>query len=84
MSVQDLLEAELARFDAGHPRSRSLAEQARASLLAGVPMHWMMRWPGGFPVFAVECLVMFEFVGTIRRVISKRRENAWPAVAPES
>ena len=54
MSVQDLLEAELARFDAGHPRSRSLAEQARASLLAGVPMHWMMRWPGGFPVFAVE------------------------------
>jgi len=38
----------------------------------------------GFPVFAVECLVMFEFVGTIRRVISKRRENAWPAVAPES
>ena len=54
MSVQDLLEAELARFDAGHPRSRSLAEQARASLLAGVPMHWMMRWPGGFPVFAVD------------------------------
>ena len=54
MSVQDLLEAELARFDADHPHSRSLAEQARASLLAGVPMHWMMRWPGGFPVFAVE------------------------------
>ena len=54
MSVQDLLEAELARFDAGHPRSRSLAEQARASLLGGVPMHWMMRWPGSFPVFAVD------------------------------
>src|SRR5437763_14860849 len=54
MSVQDLLEAELARFDADHPHSRSLAEQARASLLAGVPMHWMMRWPGGFPVFAVD------------------------------
>ena len=54
MSVQDLLEAELARFDTDHPRSRSLAEQARASLLGGVPMHWMMRWPGGFPVFAVD------------------------------
>ena len=39
----------------------------------------------GFPVFAVECLMMFEFVGTIRRVSSKGRdEKAWPAVAPES
>ena len=54
MSVQDLLEAELARFDTDHPRSRSLAEQARASLLGGVPMHWMVRWAGGFPVFATE------------------------------
>ncbi len=54
MDVQRLLEDELARFDAGHPRSRELAERARASLLAGVPMHWMVRWPGRFPVYAVE------------------------------
>jgi len=54
MDVQRLLEDELARFDAEHPRSRELAERARASLLAGVPMHWMVRWPGRFPVFAVE------------------------------
>ena len=54
MNVQRLLEDELARFDAEHPRSRELAERARASLLAGVPMHWMVRWPGRFPVFAVE------------------------------
>jgi glutamate-1-semialdehyde 2,1-aminomutase len=24
------------------------------SLLGGVPMHWMVRWPGQFPVFAVD------------------------------
>src|SRR6476646_3306632 len=54
MDVQLLLEDELARFDAEHPRSHELAERARASLLAGVPMHWMVRWPGRFPVFAVE------------------------------
>ncbi len=23
-------------------------------MLAGVPMHWMVRWAGGFPVFAAE------------------------------
>jgi glutamate-1-semialdehyde 2,1-aminomutase len=34
-----------------HPRSAELAEQARGSLLAGVPMPWMTRWPGSFPVF---------------------------------
>jgi len=54
VGIQDLLEAELERFDDEHPRSGDLAAQARTSLLAGVPMHWMVRWPGRFPVFAVE------------------------------
>ena len=54
MSIQDLLEAELTRFDAEHPRSRELAMEARMSLLGGVPMHWMVRWPGQFPVFAAD------------------------------
>jgi len=49
-----LLECELARFGETHPRSRALAADARRSLLGGVPMHWMVRWPGGFPVFAAE------------------------------
>jgi glutamate-1-semialdehyde 2,1-aminomutase len=43
---------ELERFEREHPRSGELAERARSSLLAGVPMHWMVRWPGGYPVFA--------------------------------
>ena len=50
----ELLERELARFALEHPRSHALATRARTSLLSGVPMHWMMRWAGGFPVFAVE------------------------------
>jgi glutamate-1-semialdehyde 2,1-aminomutase len=41
-------------FAAARPRSRELAERARRSLLGGVPMTWMMRWAGGFPVFLAE------------------------------
>ena len=52
--VDDLMARELERFRAEHPRSLELAEQARRTLLGGVPMHWMTRWPGGFPVFAAE------------------------------
>jgi glutamate-1-semialdehyde 2,1-aminomutase len=52
--AQQLLERELRRFELEHPRSRELATRAHESLLAGVPMHWMVRWPGGFPVFAAE------------------------------
>jgi len=52
--VERLLADELARFEREHPRSRELAERARGSLLAGVPMHWMVRWAGGFPVFASD------------------------------
>jgi glutamate-1-semialdehyde 2,1-aminomutase len=51
-SVERLLERELQSFAEAHPRSRALSERARSSLLAGVPMQWMLRWAGGFPVYA--------------------------------
>ena len=43
--------AEEQRFIATHPRSSVLAKEAQANLLGGVPMAWMTRWPGSFPVF---------------------------------
>ncbi|MGN0064509.1 MAG: aspartate aminotransferase family protein [Nocardioides sp.] len=39
------------RFIDTHPRSGELADEAGEHLLAGVPMPWMTRWPGAFPVF---------------------------------
>src|SRR6478672_5094813 len=49
--LADLLLAEDRRFTDSHPRSAALAEQAQGSLLAGVPMPWMTRWAGSFPLF---------------------------------
>ncbi len=46
------LELELERFVVSNPRSQVLYDRARKSLIGGVPMPWMMRWAGGFPVFA--------------------------------
>lgn len=46
------LEVELDRFIESNPRSKDLYERAQKSLVGGVPMPWMMRWAGGFPVFA--------------------------------
>jgi glutamate-1-semialdehyde 2,1-aminomutase len=51
-NAERLLERELQSFAETHPRSRALSERARSSLLAGVPMQWMLRWAGGFPVYA--------------------------------
>ncbi len=45
---------ETARFVAEHPRSLALHERAKASLLDGVPMNWMVRWAGPFPLFVEE------------------------------
>jgi glutamate-1-semialdehyde 2,1-aminomutase len=49
--LQRLMERERAAFREKHPRSRALAEDAKGSLLFGVPMNWMTRWPGDHPVF---------------------------------
>jgi glutamate-1-semialdehyde 2,1-aminomutase len=54
VKAAELLPSELERFEREHPRSRELALEAQESLLAGVPMPWMIRWAGGFPVFAAE------------------------------
>jgi glutamate-1-semialdehyde 2,1-aminomutase len=53
-ALAELQAREEARFVETHPRSRRLAERARASLFEGVPMQWMRKWPGGFPVFVAE------------------------------
>jgi glutamate-1-semialdehyde 2,1-aminomutase len=37
-----------------HPRSAALYERAQRSLLGGVPMNWMKKWAGKFPVFVAE------------------------------
>lgn len=47
----ELIASEEEVFAAAHPRSAELAEQADGSLLAGVPMPWMTRWAGRFPLF---------------------------------
>ena len=47
-----LLVDEERRFREAHPRSLALYRRAGRSLLGGVPMHWMVRWAGGFPLFA--------------------------------
>ncbi len=49
-----LMEREVDRFEAEHPRSRELFERGKANLLAGVPMPWMTEWAGPFPVFVAE------------------------------
>ncbi len=49
-----LMDRELARFVAEHPRSGELFERGKRSLLAGVPMPWMTEWSGPYPVFVEE------------------------------
>ncbi len=52
--VQKILEREQERFTKDHPKSKALFERAKASLLAGVPMNWMIAWAGSFPIFVKE------------------------------
>ncbi|MGK2954313.1 MAG: aminotransferase class III-fold pyridoxal phosphate-dependent enzyme, partial [Solirubrobacterales bacterium] len=50
--LTECLDYELKTFVEGNPKSQALFERSQKSLVGGVPMPWMMRWAGGFPVFA--------------------------------
>jgi glutamate-1-semialdehyde 2,1-aminomutase len=52
--LRELIEQEERRFVWDHPRSEALFQRAKKSLLAGVPMNWMIRWAGPFPIFVQE------------------------------
>jgi glutamate-1-semialdehyde 2,1-aminomutase len=52
--LAELLDRELAAFAEARPRARAFHERAQRSLVGGVPMPWMMRWAGGFPVVLAE------------------------------
>jgi len=42
---------ETQRFISDHPQSAAHYQRAQSSLLGGVPMNWMKKWAGPFPIF---------------------------------
>jgi glutamate-1-semialdehyde 2,1-aminomutase len=52
--LTEMHRVETERFVSSHPRSRELFDRASEHLLGGVPMNWMRRWPGPFPLFVSE------------------------------
>jgi glutamate-1-semialdehyde 2,1-aminomutase len=53
-TLRSLTARERERFRQDNPRSRELHEQARGSLLGGVPMSWMTMWAGSYPLYLAE------------------------------
>jgi glutamate-1-semialdehyde 2,1-aminomutase len=49
--LHQLHERETRRFVSDHPHSAQLYRRAQSSLLGGVPMNWMKKWAGPFPLF---------------------------------
>ena len=52
--VQAVIATEERRYIRAHPKSKRLFERTRASMIGGVPMNWMIEWPGPFPLFMKE------------------------------
>ena len=49
--LADLRSKEDARFLSLHPKSGELFEAGKKNMPGGVPMSWMAKWPGAYPVF---------------------------------
>jgi glutamate-1-semialdehyde 2,1-aminomutase len=52
--LKTLQQREGKRFVEEHPKSAALYQRAQKSLLGGVPMNWMKKWAGDFPVFVTK------------------------------
>jgi glutamate-1-semialdehyde 2,1-aminomutase len=53
-NLKKLQQREAKRFVDEHPKSAALYQRAQGSLLGGVPMNWMKKWAGDFPVFVTK------------------------------
>jgi len=52
--LAELMAVEEQRFLVAHPKSGELFQTAKLSMPGGVPMSWMSKWPGAYPVFVEE------------------------------
>jgi len=52
--LKNLMAREEEKFVAARPESAALYARAQKSLVGGVPMNWMKKWAGKFPVFVAE------------------------------
>ena len=59
--LQLLMQREQKKFVDERPKSKALFDRARKSLVAGVPMNWMVKWAGAFPPFVREAQGAYFF-----------------------
>src|ERR1700688_760574 len=52
--LKELSNHEERKFISEHPKSAEMYARARKSLLGGVPMNWMKKWAGAFPIFVTQ------------------------------
>src|SRR5215471_4484461 len=52
--LHELHKREEQKFINEHPKSAELYKRAKDSLVGGVPMNWMKKWAGAFPVFVAR------------------------------
>jgi len=53
-ALKELNTREEQKFISEHAKSAELYARARKSLLGGVPMNWMKKWAGAFPIFVAR------------------------------
>jgi glutamate-1-semialdehyde aminotransferase len=52
--LEQLFAKELELFVEQHPESKKLHAQAAGPMMNGVPMSWMKKWPGPYPVYVAS------------------------------
>jgi glutamate-1-semialdehyde 2,1-aminomutase len=52
--IENLLEKETNYFVQQHPKSATLHKEAEKNFIDGVPMNWMVKWPGKYPLFMTQ------------------------------
>src|SRR6059058_5829089 len=94
--VRDLLSRERTAYRDRHPASHAAWVEGQRHLLGGVPMTWMLKAAGGFPVFLagahgarIRDLDGHEYVdfslGDTGAMAGPSPEPVeWPAIAPVS
>jgi glutamate-1-semialdehyde 2,1-aminomutase len=52
--LKEQYQKEVGLFEKTHTKSGELFRKAQGSLLQGVPMNWMTKWAGSYPVFVAD------------------------------
>ena len=82
--LKKLFDEEVSLFIKQNPESKKLHDKAAGPMMNGVPMSWMAKWPGPYPIYVKvpRALTFLTLMATTMSIFAWEIPERWLVTPP--